>query len=156
MRSVIRLRLVAPALAACVAAALWAGAAGAHATHHHSAKASPKMFSLQGYVLDAKYTKGRNTGNTFQQTYRAKTVHGVPVAGPYVGTKFPREDYVAMPIGNHELYVAWMSTAKGHPLLDVFVMNFKTHKIWDYAPGSLAPQSTGTVTIVKTGKHKLR
>jgi hypothetical protein len=38
------------------------------------------------------------------ETYKAATVVGVPIAGPcvgttgpYVGTKFPREDYVAWP-----------------------------------------------------------
>src|SRR5450432_1899488 len=60
-----------------------------------------KRFSLAGYVLNTRYTQGRNTGNTFQQTYKASTVHGVPIAGPNVGAKFPVEDYVAMPIGNH-------------------------------------------------------
>ena len=126
------------------------GRAAAHSAH---AAAVPKVprFSMAGYVLDAKYTKGRNTGNTFEQTYKAHTVHGVPVAGPFVGTKFPVEDYVAMQIGNHELYVAWLDT-KTHALLDVFVMNFKTHAIYDYAPGSLHPESTGTVTVKHVGK----
>ncbi|HYB27585.1 MAG TPA: hypothetical protein VEF89_13270 [Solirubrobacteraceae bacterium] len=55
-------------------------------------------------MINTDYSLGRNTGNTFQQTYKASTVLGVPIKGPYVGTKFPREDYVAMPIGNHELY----------------------------------------------------
>ena len=58
-----------------------------------------------------------------------------------------------MPIGNHELYVAWLDT-KTHALLDVFVMNFKTHAIYDYAPGSLHPESTGTVTVVQGGKQQ--
>jgi hypothetical protein len=60
---------------------------------------------------------------------------------------------VAMPIGNHELYVAWLDI-KTHALLDVFVMNFKTHAIFDYAPGSLHPESTGTVAVVKSGSRK--
>jgi hypothetical protein len=115
---------------------------------------SVTRFSLAGYVLNAQYTQGRNTGNTFQQTYKAATVHGVPIAGPNVGAKFPVEDYVAMPIGNHEIYVAWLDT-KTHALLDVFVMNFKTHRIFDYAPGSLHPESIGKVTVVKTGTSKL-
>jgi len=125
------------------------GSAAAHSAH---AAAVPKVprFSMAGYVLDAKYTKGRNTGNTFEQTYKAHTVHGVPIAGPFAGTKFPVEDYVAMQIGNHELYVAWLDT-KTHALLDVFVMNFKTHAIYDYAPGSLHPESTGTVKVKKVG-----
>ncbi len=129
------------------------GSAAAHPAWAAAAAPSVKRFSMAGYVLNADYTKGRNTGNTFQQTYKASTVHGVPIAGPNVGAKFPVEDYVAMPIGNHELYVAWLD-AKSHALLDVFVMNFKTHAIYDYAPGSLHPESTGTVTIVKQGSTK--
>jgi hypothetical protein len=144
------------AAAALLTSGLVAGfgvlAQGAAAHPARSAAAAPSVtrFSMAGYVLNAAYTRGRNTGNTFQQTYKAHTVHGVPIKGPFVGTKFPVEDYVAMPIGNHELYVAWLDT-KTHALLDVFVMNFKTHAIYDYAPGSLHPESTGTVTIVKTG-----
>lgn len=118
-----------------------------------AAQPSVKRFSLAGYVIDARYTLGRNKGNTFQQTYKKSTVHGVPIKGPYVGTKFPVEDYVAMPIGNHELYVAWLDT-KTHALLDVFVMNFATHVVFDYAPGSLHPESSGTVKIVKKGAAK--
>ncbi len=109
-----------------------------------------KRFSLAGYVIDAQYALGRNAGNTFEQTYRHSTVHGVPIKGPFVGSTFPVEDYVAMPIGNHELYVAWLDT-KTHALLDVFVMNFKTHRVFDYAPGSLHPESSGTIKLVKTG-----
>jgi hypothetical protein len=128
-----------------------AGSAAAHPARPAAAVPSVPRFSMAGYVLDAKYTKGRNTGNTFEQTYKAHTVHGVPIAGPNVGATFPVEDYVAMAIGNHELYVAWLDT-KTHALLDVFVMNFKTHAIYDYAPGSLHPESTGTVTIKHVGK----
>jgi hypothetical protein len=130
-----------------------AGSAAAHPTRAAAAAPSVKRFNMAGYVLNAAYTRGRNAGNTFQQTYKSGTVHGVPIKGPYVGQKFPVEDYVAMPIGNHELYVAWLDT-KTHALLDVFVMNFKTHAIFDYAPGSLHPESTGTVTIVKSGSRK--
>ncbi|MGZ4171135.1 MAG: hypothetical protein ACXVR1_00855 [Solirubrobacteraceae bacterium] len=133
---------------------LASGSAAAHPAHSAAAAApSVKRFNMAGYVLNAAYTRGRNSGNTFQQTYKAGTVHGVPIKGPYVGQKFPVEDYVAMPIGNHELYVAWLDT-KTHALLDVFVMNFKTHAIYDYAPGSLHPESTGTVTVVKSGSSK--
>ena len=87
---------------------------GRHGGHRHrrapahAAKTggpSVKRFNLNGYVINADYSLGRNTGNTFQQTYKSKTVHGVPIAGPNVGVKFPVEDYVAMPIGNHEIYV---------------------------------------------------
>jgi hypothetical protein len=151
-----RVRAVGAALlasGALVGSALIAeGSAAAHSARA-AAAASAARFNMGGYVLNAAYTRGRNAGNTFQQTYKAHTVHGVPIKGPYVGQKFPVEDYVAMPIGNHELYVAWLDT-KTHALLDVFVMNFKTHAIYDYAPGSLHPESTGTVTIVKTGSSK--
>jgi hypothetical protein len=129
------------------------GSAAAHPARAAAAAPSVNRFSMAGYVLNADYTRGRNAGNTFQQTYKAHTVHGVAIAGPNVGAKFPVEDYVAMPIGNHELYVAWLDT-KTHALLDVFVMNFKTHAIFDYAPGSLHPESTGTVTIAKQGSTK--
>jgi hypothetical protein len=47
--------------------------------------------------------------------------------------------------------VAWLDT-KTHALLDVFVMNVKTHVVFDYAPGSLHPESSGTIKIVKAGK----
>jgi hypothetical protein len=46
---------------------------------------------MAGYVIDAQYSLGRNTGNTFEQTYKAGTVHGVPIKGPNVGSKFPVE-----------------------------------------------------------------
>jgi len=45
---------------------------------------------------DTTYTLGRNTGNTFQQTYGHSMVQGVPIKGPLVGTQFPPEDYVAI------------------------------------------------------------
>jgi hypothetical protein len=135
---------------ACAAAT--ASSAAAHPARAAAAAVpSVPRFSMKGYVLDAKYTKGRNAGNTFEQTYKGSTVHGVPVAGPNVGAKFPVEDYVAMQIGNHELYVAWLDT-KTNALLDVFVMNFKTHAIYDYAPGSLHPESTGTVSVKHIGR----
>jgi hypothetical protein len=131
--------------------------AAAHAGRARSARAggpSVKRFDLKGYVIDTDYSLGRNTGNTFQQTYKAATVIGVPIKGPYVGTKFPREDYVAMPIGGHQLYVAWLDP-KSHALVDVFVMNFATGVVFDYAPGSAHPESSGTVTIVHRGSHRL-
>src|SRR5437763_7628119 len=115
---------------------------------------SVKRFDLNGYVLDTDYSLGRNKGNTFRQTYKHGTVQGVPIAGPFVGTKFPAEDYVAMPIGNHELYVAWQDPKK-HALVDVFVMNFATGVVYDYAPGSAHPESSGTVTVQKRGSRPL-
>jgi hypothetical protein len=157
MRSLHRRKQVGLALiaSASLVMALGVTTAGALArTPAGGSSTSVTRFSLAGYVLNAQYTQGRNTGNTFQQTYKAATVHGVPIAGPNVGAKFPVEDYVAMPIGNHEIYVAWLDT-KTHALLDVFVMNFKTHRIFDDAPGSLHPESIGKVTVVKTGTSKL-
>jgi len=164
MYSASRRRLASIALLTCVSMFAWAAAAGGIAFARTSSSARPassasggpsvKRFSLAGYVIDAQYSLGRNAGNTFEQTYKSSTVHGVPIKGPFVGSKFPVEDYVAMPIGNHELYVAWLDT-KTHALLDVFVMNFKTHVVFDYAPGSLHPESSGTVKIVKTGKTQL-
>jgi hypothetical protein len=138
-----------------VVASATAAAGPRHAGQAAGAKASGpsvKRFDLSGYVIDTDYSLGRNTGNTFQQTYRHSTVIGVPIKGPYVGTKFPREDYVAMPIGNHELYVAWQDP-KTHALVDVFVMNFATGVVFDYAPGSAHPESSGTVTVVHRGSH---
>ena len=132
------------------AAVTSATAAGASA---RTATAAVKTFNLSGYVLDTAYTQGRNTGNTFQQTYKSGTVHGVPIKGPYVGTKFPVEDYVAMPIGNHEIYVTWLDP-KSHAIVDVFVMNFATGIVYDYAPAA-KPESSGTVTVVKKGKSPL-
>jgi hypothetical protein len=115
---------------------------------------SVKRFDLSGYVIATDYSLGRNAGNTFRQTYKHSTVQGVPIKGPFVGTKFPAEDYVAMPIGHHELYVAWQDP-KSHALVDVFVMNFATHVVFDYAPGSAHPESSGTVTVQKRGSHPL-
>jgi hypothetical protein len=143
--------------AAVTGVAAASGAAHATAGQAHSAKAagpSVKRFDLNGYVIDTDYSLGRNTGNTFQQTYTHSKVQGVPVAGPFVGTKFPAEDYVAMPIGNHELYVAWLDP-KTHALVDVFVMNFSTGVVYDYAPGSAHPESSGTVTVKHRGSHPI-
>jgi hypothetical protein len=133
-----------------------ASAGAGHAVRAHSATTGPsvKRFNLSGYVIDTDYSLGRNTGNTFRQTYKRSTVQGVPIKGPFVGTKFPAEDYVAMPIGHHELYVAWLDPKK-HALVDVFVMNFATGVVYDYAPGSAHPESSGTVTIEHSGSHPL-
>jgi hypothetical protein len=117
--------------------------------HRPSSGPSVARFNLNGYVFDAKYTLGRNTGNTFEQTYTATTVQGVPIAGPFVGAVFPPANYVAMPIGHHELYIAWLDTTNA--LSDVFVMNFRTHVVYDYAPGSTSPESSGFVTIQHAG-----
>ena len=106
-------------------------------------------------MIDAKYTLGRNEGNTFRQTYTASTVQGVPIKGPFVGTTFPPEDYVAIPIGHHQLYVTWIDPTQNDALVDVFVMNFKTHVVYDYAPGSLTPESSGVITVQKRGAERL-
>jgi hypothetical protein len=152
LRSVSVVLLTGASIGAGVAVTSATAAAGPRAASHAVTAAGPsvKRFNLNGYVLVTSYSLGRNKGNTFRQTYKRSTVQGVPTKGPFVGTKFPREDYVAMPIGNHELYVAWLDT-KTHALLDVFVMNFKTHAIYDYAPGSLHPESTGTVAVKHIG-----
>ncbi len=150
-----RAALLAALAAACLAAVASTAATAAPARSAAASAAPIARFSLAGYVLNAAYTRGRNAGNTFQQTYKSSTVHGVPIKGPYVGSKFPVEDYVALPIGNHEIYVAWLDTSKAHALLDVFVMNFANHKIYDYAPGSLHPESIGKVSVVKSGKSTL-
>jgi hypothetical protein len=123
-------------------------------TRHHPAKLSLTRFDLKGYVINAKYTLGRNTGNTFQQTYQDSTVLGVPIAGPNVGVTFPTEDYVALPIGNHELYVTWLDPSTD-AIVDVFVMNFKTHTVYDFAPGSATPESAGTITVVTRGVNRI-
>jgi hypothetical protein len=163
MRSNMRLRLASAVLLAGASIGVYAAvtsatasAGASHAVRAHSAKTAPSVtrFNLNGYVIDTDYTLGRNTGNTFRQTYKRSTVQGVPIKGPFVGTKFPAEDYVAMPIGNHELYVAWLDPKK-HALVDVFVMNFATGVVYDYAPGSAHPESSGIVTIEHRGSHPL-
>jgi hypothetical protein len=126
----------------------------ATSTKHHPGKLSLTRFNLKGYVINAKYTLGRNTGNTFQQTYQGSTVLGVPIAGPNVGTTFPTEDYVALPIGNHELYVTWLDPSTD-AIVDVFVMNFKTHTVYDFAPGSATPESAGTIKVVTRGAKRI-
>jgi hypothetical protein len=128
---------------------------GAKRTHAKKSGPSVQRFDLDGYVIVARYSLGRNTGNTFRQTYTHSTVQGVPIKGPSVGMTFPREGYVAMPIGHHELYVAWLDPTS-HALVDVFVMNFKTRVVFDYAPGSAQPESSGTITVKQRGSHPLR
>ena len=141
--------------AAVVSATATAGAGHRHRPQiggHGFGQPSVTRFDLNGYVIDTSYTLGRNTGNTFQQTYTDSTVQGVPIAGPNVGVTFPPEDYVALPIGNHELYVAWLDPSTD-AIVDVFVMNFATHVVYDYAPGSSTPESSGTVTVVSRPHH---
>lgn len=144
--------LAAGGVGAGMAATASASATPAHASAHH-AKVSLNRFDLNGYVINAKYTLGRNTGNTFQQTYTHSTVQGVPIAGPNVGVTFPPANYVALPIGNHQLYITWLDPTNA--LIDVFVMNFAKHTVYDYAPGSDHPESAGTITVVKRGPDRI-
>ena len=147
-----RVRLAA---AAAVVALLSGGAAVAATTAsasaspaHHNAPVSLNRLDLQGLVVNAKYTLGRNTGNTFQQVYSDGTVLGTPIAGPNVGVKFPTEDYVALPISADQVYITWLDPATD-AIVDVFVMNLQTHTVYDYAPGSAKPESAGYITVVK-------
>jgi hypothetical protein len=159
-----RVRIAAAALAVALlsggiaAAASTAASASARPTAaHHAprpAKISLNRFDLNGYVINAKYTLGANTGNTFQQTYTDSTVHGVPIAGPNVGVQFPVDDYVALPIGNHELYITWLDPST-YAIVDVFVFNFANHTVYDYAPGTAHPESAGYITVVQRGQHRL-
>jgi hypothetical protein len=82
---------------------------------------SVTRFDLSGYVLETRYTLGRNTGNTFQQTYTASSVQGVPTEGPFVGQDFDPADYVALPVGHKTLYIAWLNP--NHDIIDALVMN---------------------------------
>jgi len=152
MFSIKRIRRAAVAIVVAVAAAgigigvtstASASPASHHAPDHHAPKLSVVPFNMSGCVINAKYTLGRNTGNTFQQVYQSSTVQGTPVAGPNVGTKFPVEDYVALPIGGDQVYITWLDPSTD-AIVDVFVMNLRTRTVYDYAPGSAAPQSAGT------------
>jgi len=160
-----RVRMVAAALVAAltaggVAAAVSTSASASAkpamtASTHHNPKLSLNRFDLNGYVINADYTLGRNTGNTFQQTYTDTMVQGVPIAGPFVGTTFPPVDYVALPVGHDQLYITWLDPST-FAIVDVFVMNFRTHTVYDYAPGSATPESAGTITVVKRGPERIR
>ena len=151
-----RIRIAVAAVAVAVAAAgtglgvASAASASPAKPAHHAPKLSVAPFSMNGYVINAKYTLGRNTGNTFQQVYKPDTVQGTPIAGPNVGTTFPVEDYVALPISRDQVYITWLDPTT-YAIVDVFVMNFSTRTVYDYAPGSASPQSAGTITIVKQG-----
>src|ERR1700728_3778747 len=148
--------------AATVAVALLGGGAAVAATTasasaspaHHYAPVSLNRLNLKGFVVNAKYTLGRNTGNTFQQAYSSGTVLGTPIAGPNVGVKFPTEDYVALPISNDQIYITWLDP-KTDAIVDVFVFTPKAHTVYDYAPGSASPESAGFITIVKKGHQRL-
>ena len=158
-----RIRIVAAGLAAglaavAMAAALTTGASASPTSAQVSHSAKPQLsadrFDMNGYVINAKYTLGRNTGNTFQQTYTDSTVQGVPIAGPFVGTVFPPADYVALSIGHHEVYIAWQDP-ETHAIVDAFVMDLVNDIVYDYAPGSNQPESVGTITVIKTGDNRV-
>jgi hypothetical protein len=144
--------------AATIAVALLGGGAAVAATTasaspaHHYAPVSLNRLNLTGFVVNAKYTLGTNTGNTFQQAYSNGTVLGTPIAGPNVGVKFPTEDYVALPISDNQVYITWLDPATD-AIVDVFVMNLQTHTVYDYAPGSAKPESAGYITVVSWPKH---
>jgi hypothetical protein len=145
------------AAAVAVAALLSAGAAVAATTAsaspaHHNPPLTLTRLDLKGFVVNAKYTLGTNTGNTFQQVYGSGTVLGTPIAGPNVGVKFPTEDYVAVPISSDQVYITWQDPTT-HAIVDVFVMNLQTHTVYDYAPGSAKPESAGYITVVSWPKH---
>ena len=146
-----RVRRAAIGLAAallCGGAAVAAPSAASASPAHHNPPVSLNRLNLTGFVVNAKYTLGANTGNTFQQVYANGTVLGTPIAGPNVGVKFPTEDYVALPIGNDQVYITWLDP-KTFAIVDVFVMNLQTHTVYDYAPGSAKPESAGYITVVK-------
>jgi hypothetical protein len=128
----------------------------AHVGRHGQFGFPPSVarFDLSGYKIQTRYTLGRNAGNTFEQTYGAGTVQGVPVEGPFVGQTFPPVDYVALPIAHKVLYIAWLDP-QSHAIVDAFVMNFRTHVVFDYAPGSASPESSGTVKILQRGANRI-
>ena len=159
-----RIRIVAAGLAvglaaAAIAATLTTGASASPTSAARTAnnlsgpKISVDRFDLSGYVINAQYTLGRNTGNTFQQTYTHSTVQGVPIEGPFVGFTFPPENYVALPIGHHQLYIAWLDPS--FAIIDAFVMNFVTDTVYDYAPGGDHPESAGKITVVQAGPNRI-
>ena len=161
-----RIRIVAAALAvalasggiaAAVATNAWASPTSAQVSNSAAMANGPKLsaarFDLNGYQIDAAYTLGRNTGNTFRQTYTHSMVQGVPIAGPFVGVTFPPANYVALPIGHHQLYIAWLDPS--FAIIDAFVMNFVTDTVYDYAPGSAHPESAGKITVVHAGKNRI-
>jgi hypothetical protein len=129
---------------------------GKHHRHHpkkHGFPPSVTRFDLSGYVLETKYTLGRNTGNTFQQTYTGDSVQGVPTEGPFVGQHFDPAKYVALPVAHKTLYVVWQDPAFN--IIDAFVMNFRTGVVFDYAPGGATPESSGSVRILTRGANRI-
>ena len=124
-----------------------------HVGQHHPGKLSLTRFNLNGYVINAKYTLGRNTVTPSSRPTRVRTVLGVPIACPYVGTTFPTEDYVALPIGHHDLDVTWLDPSTD-AIVDVFVMNSRPTPSTT-SPGSATPESAGTITVVSRGASRI-
>jgi len=107
---------------------------------------------LNGYVMVTSYPLGTNTGNTFQQTYKANgMVDAVGLVGPFTGQGFSSK-YVAMPVGEKMLMVTWY--LDNGTITDVFVMNFDSHVVSDVAPGA-SPPSLGTVQVKQRGSHRI-
>jgi hypothetical protein len=148
-------RFVLSAVVAVLLSALAGTATAAAKGSGNGFPPSVKRFNLNGYVLQTSYSLGRNKGNTFKQTYKRSTVQGVPVKGPAVGMTFPPVDYVALNVAPQTLYVAWLDPST-HAIVDAFVMNFKTGVVFDYAPGSSKPESSGTVKVLKKGRAKIK
>jgi hypothetical protein len=147
-----RLAAAAAAVALLGSGAAAAATAASASPAHHNPPLTLNRVNLKGFVVNAKYTLGANTGNTFQQVYGSGTVQGTPIAGPNVGVKFPAEDYVAVPISADQVYITWQDP-KTHAIVDVFVMNLQTHTVYDYAPGSTKPESAGYISIVHWPSH---
>ena len=60
---------------------------------------------------------------------------------------------MALPIGHKQVYIVWQDDANN--IIDAFVMNFRTGVVFDYAPGSASPESSGTVKILTRGAHRI-
>jgi len=49
----------------------------------------------------------------------------------------------------------WLKQSDQHEIIDAFVMNFRTGVVFDYAPGSTAPESSGRVKILQRGPNRI-
>jgi|1186.fasta_scaffold351660_2 hypothetical protein len=155
-RTLMVVAITAALVVACGAVALANGHGHPGHKRGHDHKGFPPSvarFDLSGYKVQTRYTLGTNAGNTFEQTYTASSVQGVPVEGPFVGTVFPPADYVALPIAHKTLYVAWLRPSD-HAIIDAFVMNFRTGVVFDYAPGE-SPESSGSVRLLQRGPNRI-
>ncbi len=61
---------------------------------------------------------------------------------------------MALPVGHDQIYVTWLDPST-FAIVDAFVFNFKTHTVYDYAPGSASPESAGTITVHQRGKNPI-